>query len=230
MKPVKPLPPRLATILPALLALVLLVAAASPASADRYPVQSVATTEVVLEGGAVLPGGDLADDWVTTEKGLGAETGFDLGFRFRYFVGPRLAVCPTFHYEEFGSYVGTGIDEDAVEFDFEVSPSILHYGLDLQYMPWRERDVMLQPFLQGGLGIYRCRYKDQLLGVEDAGYRRSVNALGFSLGVGARVEIFEVSAVYNLVRFEASGIVGPERAELDWDYLVVRAGLVFPND
>ncbi len=181
--------------------------------------------EVLLEGGIANPLGDLGDGWFTTVKGFGAETGYEVGLRFRYFMTPTWALAPAFHYVEFGKFNGIDPDQGPIQ----VETSVLRYGVDLQFfLP--ESGRFVRPFLTGGLGLCRNRYKDILEG-DLSFFETSINTLAFSFGGGLRVGEFEISGVYTLNRFStrrfSEGLIDED---YDWDYFVVRAGFAFPTD
>jgi hypothetical protein len=198
----------------------LAVLSAPGTSAARSP-----GSEVLLEGGFAGPLGDLGDDYFTTVKGLGAETGYEVGLRFRYFLTREWALAPAFHYVEFGDF--NGIDPGLGT--LQVETSVLRYGVDLQYF-FPGRRQQLRPFLSGGLGLCRNRYED-FLQEDQSFFETSINALGLSLGGGLRVGDFEFSAIYTLNRFETRRFSsGLEKQEFDWDWFVVRAGFAFPTE
>lgn len=181
--------------------------------------------EVLLEGGIANPLGDLGDGWFTTVKGFGAETGYEVGLRFRYFMTPKWALAPAFHYVEFGNF--NGIDQ--VQGAIQVETSLLRYGVDLQlFLPENRRFV--RPFLSGGLGLCHNRYKD-VLETDLSFFETSINTLAFSFGGGLRVGEFEISGIYTLNRFStrrfSEGLIDED---YNWDYFVVRAGFAFPTD
>ncbi len=180
--------------------------------------------ELVLEGGAVMPMGDLGDDYFGTLKGMGAETGYMVGARLRTVWRSGWALAPSFHYAEFGDFAATLQDLGA----FEISTSILRYGLDVQYFFPVDRGVP-QPFVGAGAALYRNRYTDRLLD-ERTFYEASTTGLGLTFGGGVRVGALELGIDYHLNRFDSArlpvdfGI----KTDYDWDYLSLRAGFVLP--
>jgi len=193
----------------------------SPASAQHYT-----TSEVLLEGGVALPEGDLGADfhWFDlTKKGLGAETGYEVGFRFRYYFSPVMATSGSFHYVDFANFLGS----DDVG-GFEVATSVLRYALDLHLYMAPQRAV-IRPFLVVGGVLNNNRYKD-FDDNDQSYYKTSIFALGAAGGAGLRMGIFEISAVYNYNRFTTVRL-DPEGRKMDynWDYIMVQAGFAFPT-
>ena len=69
----------------------LLVTLALPAAAQRRYRQDTnwhssrpSPFQVVIEGAAAIPQGDLGDDFIGTDKGMGATTGYEFGGRLRF--------------------------------------------------------------------------------------------------------------------------------------------------
>jgi hypothetical protein len=135
------------------------------------------------------------------------------------------AVSPSFHFEDFGDFTGSTIDGVPVAF----KTSIVRYGLDAQYF-WSRAPGGLQPFVTGGLAICHNRYRDEQLGAKPDFYEASVNALAFALGAGVKVAEFEISATYNVNRFESARLlVYGARTDYDWDYVALRVGIALPS-
>jgi len=201
------------------LTLLIVVALAPTALASRYYYES----EVLLEGGAALPGGDLVDDWFDTAKGFGAETGYEVGFRYRQFISPNLALSPSFHYVDFGNFTAEVEGLGAII----VATSILRYGLDLQYCT-ASRQGRPRLFFSGGAALCRNRYRDDSENLVP--YSASVNALCYAAGGGIRLGEFEVGAYYNFNPFSTAKFSNElVKQDYNWDYLVVRAAMAFPT-
>ena len=83
----------------ALLAGGLLLLIVNPVLAGGHP-----RSQVVFEAGFVQPYGDLADDFLTTEKGLGIKSGLELGFRWRYRFSESLSISPGFHFIDYKNF------------------------------------------------------------------------------------------------------------------------------
>ncbi len=199
---------------------------------DPAAARGIRDPEVLIEGGVSLPAGDLDRPFGLLDgaKGLGAETGYEIGARFRYWFGDGLAISPAFHYVDFGDF--SAYDEQLGP--YQVGASILRYGADLQvFLPGDERRLRL--YLTGGAGLYHNRYRDELTEDPNLGYdysysEQSFDALGFSFGGGLRMADFEVSAVYHVNRFETARLLaGSAKEKFDWDFISVRFGLAFPT-
>jgi hypothetical protein len=184
-------------------------------------------SEVVLEGGATVPLGDLAEDYFGTEKGFGAETGYGIGFGYRYRITPEWSLGPTFMFTEFGAF--TGVSEASGE--LKVTGSALRYGLDVQYTAPGDRD-RVRPFARLGLALYHDRIKQEALELGEF-YEEAVNTLGVTLGGGLRLGSFELGAHYHLNRFETAKfnfVSFPERLDFDWDFVSVQVGFVLATE
>jgi hypothetical protein len=178
--------------------------------------------EVLVEGGVGFPYGDLGDDYWNTIKGAGAETGYEVGLRFRYFATPEIAIAPAFHYVDYGDFIGS----DEVGTARIVSTATLCYTVDMQIF-LTTRDAMTRPFLSAGAGLYRNRFHDEQEG--DASYfEESFNALGFSFGGGLRIDQFEFGVYYNVNRFDTVRLWSDAQS-YDWDFLSARVGFAFPT-
>jgi hypothetical protein len=188
--------------------------------------------EILLEGGVAFPYGDLGDDWFGTLKGAGAETGYEIGGRVRYFFSPELALAPAFHFVDFGDFASVAEDLGP----FEVSTSVLRYGMDLQYFfPTRGRmgrRHAVRPFLNAGAGLYNNRYRDEVHETDQAltFYETSINSYGVALRGGMRVGDFEWSIIYHINRFDTVRLSDTGfKEDYNWDFLIVRAGFAFPT-
>lgn len=181
--------------------------------------------EVVFEGGLAQPLGNQKDEFWTTDNGLEAGTGYELGLRYRYYVGPSWAVSPAFHYVSFGSFSGVGDFPEGNALGFEIRGSLYRYGLDFQKF-LGSPDAVAQPYLTGGVALVHNIYRDELEGY--GVFSEAVNTPAFSLGAGLKLGMLEVSAAYNFNRFETSKLAGG-RAKLDynWDYAVFKVGFAF---
>jgi len=214
-----------------LVALALLVAA--PALAQRrtvpawHPVPdappALSWFYLVLEGGAAIPAGDLADDFTDTAMGLGAATGYELGARLRFFLSETTAVSPAFHYADFGDW--DDVFGGEAEIAYSVRTSVYRYGVDIQQFLVSRRAVV-QPFASVGLAVCHNHYEDW---AQDAGiYETASNNLGLGVGGGVAMGPVELSAVWTFNETENRNLPraeGVEDTRYDWSYLVVRAGL-----
>jgi hypothetical protein len=180
--------------------------------------------EVVLEGGAVAPLGDLAAGFTNTDHGMGAELGYALGVRTRFYLTRALTVAPSFTYVELGDHDGLTPAGER----FKVVPSILRYGIDLCWVSPGERgQVRLLAGL--GLAVLRNRYRDEVPD-EETFYEAAVNSIAPSLRAGLRWQDLELSLQYEFDRF-ATGRFTADLRERDftWDHVVVRLGYVLPR-
>lgn len=181
--------------------------------------------ELVFEGGLAEPLGDLRDEFWTTDKGMEAGTGYELGLRYRYYPGPSLAVSPAFHYVRFGSFSGVADFPEGDSLGFEIRGSTYRYGLDFQLFAGDEQ-AAVRPYVTGGVALAHNIYRDELQysGV----FRETVNNPAFNAGVGLKMGLLEVSGTYHFNRFSTSKL-SSSTAKLDynWDYAVVRVGFAF---
>lgn len=198
------------------LLILLLVALALPALAQR---RQLSPFQFVFEGGAALPYGDLADPFIGTEKGLGAGTGYGLGARLRYYLGPTTSVGPSFHYVNFSDW--NDITQDGTP--YSVRTSLFRYGVDIQQF-LVPRGKRVRPYLTLGGALIHNRYQDWLQG--DGTFDASANSLSFALGGGLAMGPVEVSLTWNYNPTELRQLVPQgDDPEFDWSYLMVAAGL-----
>ncbi|MHB8079603.1 MAG: hypothetical protein ACYDIE_10155 [Candidatus Krumholzibacteriia bacterium] len=212
-------------------ALALALGAAIPETAQARPRlrargwTPLARTDLVIEGGVAQPLGDLGGDYVSTVKGFGAETGYEVGARYRAVWRSGWALSPSFHFSDFGDFAGRLADDTP----FVVKTSILRYGLDAQYF-WNPVGAGPQPFLSFGLALCRNRYRDETLGASADFYEASMNALALAAGAGIKADTFEVSLTYNLNRFKSAQLLYfGDSTDYNWDSLSVRVGLALPG-
>ena len=200
-------------------------AAARRGSAGRYRrADASPRASLILEGGLAQPLGDLGDNYLGTAKGFGAETGYDLGVRLRAVWPSGWALCPSFHYQDFGDFN----DIDNAGDPYTVATSLTSYGLDLQHF-WETPGSTLQPFVSAGLALHHNRYRDETHGNDPSFYETAANALAVVLGAGLKVDVFEISASYAVDRFETARLsTSGRRASYDWDTLSLRVGIELP--
>lgn len=182
--------------------------------------------ELVVEAAAAQPFGDLGDDFVGTEKGLGAGTGFELGGRLRYHLGARTTVGPAIHYADFGDWDDVFDDgEDLVP--YYIRTSVLRVGVDLQRF-LADRAAEVRPYVTLGVAFYRNRYEDW---VEGSGvFESTSNNLGLTAGAGLAMGPIELSGVWNFNPARNRELVASDSGQDDafnWSYVVVRAGIAF---
>jgi len=185
----------------------------------------LARTDLVIEGGVAQPLGDLGADYFSTVKGFGAETGYEVGARYRAVWRSGWALSPSFHFADYGDFAGY-LEDDT---PFVVKASVLRYGLDAQYF-WDPLAAGPQPFVSFGLALCRNRYRDETLGTSADFYEASTNALALAFGAGIKADAFEISLTYNLNRFESAQLLYfGDRTDYNWDSLSVRVGLALPG-
>ncbi len=178
-------------------------------------------TEVILEGGAVSPEGDLGASY-DTPAGFGSDIGFEVGARVRQRMRNGWAIAPSFHYAEFGNHSGV-TPSDML---FEAKTSTYRYGVDLQYFFPASRGAP-RLFLTGGASLIRNRYREDYL--DDGSYfADGVNTVALSGGVGLEVGDFEVSAQYHRNRFDTVRFFDGS-TDYDWDYISLRVGFALPS-
>jgi len=178
--------------------------------------------QFVLEGGGASPIGDLGADYIGTEKGFGAQTGYELGARLRYFIGPTTAVGPAFHYTSFGSWDGVYQDEA-----YQISTRVLRYGLDIQQF-LAPAKALVRPYITLGVALCNNRYEDwaQYSGT----FETSTNDFAFGAGGGLVMGPIELSAFYNYNEVDNRVLADAwdlDSSIFDWSYWVFRAGIAF---
>jgi hypothetical protein len=177
-------------------------------------------TEVIIEGGALMPLGDL-EAGNETPEGFAAELGFDVGFRYRQLWPSGWAISPSFHYAKLGKYTGqTTADED-----FERGTSMFRYGVDVQYF-FPSRRQAPRFFLTGGAAIIRNRMREDY--ADDSYFEAGANSLSLTGGLGMRQGDFEFSVNYHLNRYSSSRF-WDDVDDYNWDYVTLRVGFALPN-
>jgi hypothetical protein len=178
-------------------------------------------SQLVFEAGATVPLGDLGDDFETTDKGLDAKTGYELGLRYRYFVVSGLAVSPAFHYANFGDDQGV-YDDDGQERGFDVATSIYRYGVDLQQF-FGPPDAALRAYLSVGIALYHNRYWDSIEGLGN--FETSSNSFGFAGGAGLVFGPVELSGSYDFDRTSNDDLPSAGGDDdFNWDHVTARVG------
>ncbi len=212
---------------------VLLALPAVPASArvvlqSRGPRHLTAPShhEFVFEAALAEPMGDQADDFLTSDNGFGSSTGYELGVRYRYYLGGALTVSPHFHYTRFGDAEGVAEFGDPAEpLWYSLRTSNYRYGVDLQaFMAGPGANI--RPYLFGGVNLINNRYRDELQ--YEGVFTTSMNTPAWSAGVGFKMNVIEISAEYVFNRFSTSNLTpATGSVDYDWDYVAVRFGLAF---
>jgi len=188
--------------------------------------------EFLLEGGLAEPMGDqkdelylVSDDDMANKLGLGQSTGYELGFRFRQYLGEYFAVSPAFHYIRMGSADGVMDYEGSQNLAYSVRTSIYKYGLDFHAFMGGTRSSF-RPFLTGGIALAHNVYNDELQ--YNGEYTTSVNAPAFSGGLGFKMKNIELIGEYTYNRFDSANLPPLEgMMEYNWDLLIVRVAFSF---
>ena len=200
----------------------LLVAAACAGPAAQPAAARPGRSEVIIEGAAASPRGDLKAAHAAPE-GFGAEMGYDIGFRYRQVWAGGWALSPSFHYVKFGKF--SGYDAD-LEDDFEIGTSVFRYGVDLQYA-FGSGDRGTAPFLLGGVSLVRNKMREEYES-DGSFFEDGANGLALNAGLGLRRGDFEFSFEYHMNRFDTlrfwDGV-----SEYDWDYMTLRIGFALPR-
>jgi hypothetical protein len=194
--------------------------------------RGLSSHEFILEGGLAEPMGDqkdelylVSDDPEANELGLGQGTGYELGVRFRQYLGEFFAVSPAFHYIRFGP--ATGVDDFTVgdNLAYEVRGSLYKYGLDFHVFSGGPRSSF-RPYLTGGIALAHNIYRDELQ--YKGTYKTSVNTPAFSGGLGFKMNNIELVGEYTYNRFDSANLP-PDMGNLtyNWDYVVVRVAFSF---
>jgi hypothetical protein len=195
------------------------LAAAFPlmAAADRPP------SQVILEAGVGLPQGTLSEDFYETELGLGAVSGLELGFRWRYHINSTWSLAPSFHFMNYKDFKSTAPDGE----DFRIKSSSYCYCLEVMWLG-RGADKSIRPFLTASAGIYQNRVEG-FYKTFDKPFDSSVSTLGGALGAGLRMGLFELSVYYSFNRFDTWAFFDTGQEEhYTWDNLGFRAGWAVP--
>jgi len=188
---------------------------------DARPLRGSGTAEVIIEGSAVQPFGDLAADW-TEPGGFQAGQGWDVGFRFRQRFPTGWSVSPSFHYVEFGNFLA----DDAVEGLMDVGAKMYRYGIDVQYFfPARSNQPRL--FLTFGAAMVRNKFRIDYLDSGDY-FNEGANSVAGAAGMGVRIGNFEISGEYNLNRLSTTRFIDGQDS-FNWDYAVLRVGIALPS-
>jgi hypothetical protein len=181
--------------------------------------------EFVLEGGLAEPMGNQKDDFWSTEDGFSSGTGYQLGFRFRQYVGEYFAVSPAFHYTRFG--VATGLTDSGNETNlaYNLRTSNYRYGLDLHAF-MGDGALPARMFVTGGIALVNNRYRDELQ--YNGIYQSSVNSPAYNVGLGIKMQNIEIVGEYTFNRFKTNQFsFDGVTQSYNWDALIVRVGLSF---
>lgn len=204
-------------ILGLLAAAALLTAAADDAAARLRP----SIFDVVIDVGAVQPQGDLSAGF-DTPAGFEASTGYDVGLRFRQRFVNGWSISPSFHYVQFGKYLGE-LEEGGA---FETGASLYRYGVDLQYFFPAGRNAP-RLFLSAGTALVRNRMREDYLDSGDY-FKDKVDSLALAAGVGVQTGNFEFLVQYHRNHFDTKRFY-PTSDSYDWDYISLEVGVGLPS-
>jgi hypothetical protein len=180
--------------------------------------------EVQIESGLAQPLGDLAAGYAHTRRGMGAELGYYLGLRLRFYPERYLMVTPSFAYVEFGDHDGVDAGGDP----FLIKAAVLRYGLDVCYLAPAGAGPV-RPFVGAGLAIARNKYREEFPEAATE-YRASVGALIGSLVAGVRAGDWECALQYDFNRFTSSRFFfAAEPLSYRWHSLLLRVGYTLPR-
>ncbi len=180
--------------------------------------------EFVFEGGLAEPIGDQKDELGETIVGLGSSTGYQLGIRYRQYLGEFLAVTPAFHYTRFGSASGFTSYDGQSNVPFSVRTSNYRYGVDCQAFVGNG-SLPARLFLTGGIALVNNRLRDE---AGDSYFEDTVNTLAYSAGVGFKLNNIEICGEYSYNRFDTNKFSADlSTHQYNWDYFILRFGLSF---
>jgi len=203
-------------ILGLLTAAVLLTMGAQDAAARARP----SSFDVVIDAGAVQPQGDLKAGF-DTPAGFEAGIGYEVGLRFRQRFTSGWSIVPSFHYVQFGKYLGS----NEVAGDFETGASMYRYGVDVQYFfPARRNSPRL--FVSGGSALIRNRMREDYL-ADDTYFKDKVDSIALAGGVGLQTGNFEFLVQYHRNHFETNRFYAARN--YDWDYVSLTVGIALPS-
>jgi len=179
--------------------------------------------EIVMEGGLAIPLGDLPDSPENTLEGMGAELGYTLGVRLRFFLNKSLTLAPSFTYTEFGDhdgYIGSEI--------YHINSRILRYGLDLVYVAPGGHNT-IRPFVGIGGAFVRNKYREENETLETF-YEAGVNGISWAILAGFRLANWDLTFHYDLNKFTTSQFIyPPEDLDYNWTNLSLRIGYILPR-
>ncbi len=181
------------------------------------------SSEVQVDAGYIMPGGDLADGFRTTDLGFGADPGLEIGFLWRYRFNRSWSLATAFHFVDFGVFNGT----DETVGDYRIRVTSYRYGLQLRRSFGRETGW--QPFLMAGVGVFhnRVEARDKVF-LEP--FDRSLSSLGYSFQAGIRRGNIEVGVVGAVNRFSTWRLFQPDREQhYNWDAVSVRFSWLIPR-
>ncbi len=180
--------------------------------------------EVLMEGGLAVPTGNLGAEFLSEEAALGADNGFMLGIRVRFYLSKSFTVAPVLAYTEFGDYDGRTADDEV----FTILTRIIRYGLDFAWMkPGRRGQI--RPFLGAGGAFVRNKYREDYID-EETFYDAALNGFTMSAQAGARWRDWELALEYQRNTFSTALFLNTGVAvDYDWSHVLLRVGVALPS-
>jgi opacity protein-like surface antigen len=179
---------------------------------------------ILVEVGLAMPYGDLNDNFEDTPRGIGADNGYELGFRYRFHLTPSFSVSPGFHFVDYQNFDGVHPEVDI----YSVEATTLRYTVEFMVKSAARPEGGLRPFLAAGVGLSRNRAQGYLRDFTEPS-DESANALTWTLRGGVQLGSFELGMVYILNRFDSWHIHDSDVLEnYNWDTVSLRAGWILP--
>lgn len=200
------------------------VVAADGTAAGTEPPGPRAHSEVQIEGGLALPGGDLSSDFLQTAHGLGVGSGYLIGLRFCWFAGDHVVISPSYRFTKYGAFEGP----DATGTIFRLTPHTVTYAVDVFYQaPAAASHV--RPFVGIGAGVVRNTYTEIAVAAKTR-YEAAVDALAVRFSAGVRLREFSLTLAVDLDRFTTPRFQFSDTAiDYDWDAVSIIAGYSLPR-
>ncbi len=181
-------------------------------------------SEVQVDAGYIMPGGDLADGFGDTPLGFGADPGLEVGFLWRYRFDLRWSLAMDFHFVDFADFNGT----DDVVGEYAIEVTSYRYGLQLR-RSFGGGHAGWQPFLMAEVGVFRNRVvgRDKIL-LEP--FDRSLSSLGYGFQAGIRRDTIEVGLLAQVNRFSSWRFFHPDqKQDYNWDTVSLRFSWLIPG-
>ncbi len=179
---------------------------------------------ILVEVGLAMPYGDLNDNFEETPRGLGAENGYELGFRYRFHLSPSFSVSPGFHFVDYQNFDGVHPEVDI----YSVQATALRYTVEFMVKSAAKPEGGLRPFLAAGVGLSRNRAQGYLRDFTEES-DEAANALVWTFRGGMQLGNFELGMVYIVNRFDSWHIHDSDvREKYNWDTVCLRAGWILP--
>jgi opacity protein-like surface antigen len=179
---------------------------------------------ILVEVGLAMPYGDLNDNFEDTPRGIGADNGYELGFRYRFHLTPSFSVSPGFHFVDYQNFDGVHPEVDI----YSVEATTLRYTVEFMVKSAARPEGGLRPFLAAGVGLSRNRAQGYLRDFTERS-DESANALAWTFRGGVQLGSFELGMVYIVNRFDSWHIHDSDVLEkYNWDTVSLRAGWILP--